>query len=291
MINSTERRRGGSEGLPLYIMKAELDKINRYTRRELTGDEVYTFSAVLCDNDIDRDGERFTDEALITLSTLFLGKTGITDHNAASANQNYRIYDCQVLTDDTRLTADGRPYKYLKASAYMVRTEENRSLIAEIEGGIKKEVSISCAAAKRVCSICGTDREKSPCSHIKGKTYGGKVCHVILDDITDAYEWSFVAVPAQRSAGVTKHFTDCADTHSGNAAPDDTHQLIRELRRLAWFTGGKAAVNAMSIACKGKTAGELEELRKSCQRLAAESITPQLTDEDTSAPGNGSYKV
>ena len=272
-------------------MKTELDKINRYTRRELTEDEVYTFSVVLCDNDIDRDGERFTDEALETLSTLFLGKTGITDHNAAAANQNSRIYDCQVLTDDTRLTADGRPYKYLKASAYMVRTDENRSLIAEIEGGIKKEVSISCTASRRVCSICGTDRTKSPCSHINGKTYGGKVCHIILDGITDAYEWSFVAVPAQRSAGVTKHFTDCAHTHSGNFAPDDNHRLIRELRRLAWFAGGKSAIQAMSIACNGKTACELEELRKSCQRLAAESAAPQLTDEGASVPGNGSYKV
>ena len=33
-----------------------------------------------------------------------------------------------------------------------------------------------------------------------------KRCHVVLSDVTDAYEWSFVAVPAQREAGVTKQF-------------------------------------------------------------------------------------
>ena len=33
-----------------------------------------------------------------------------------------------------------------------------------------------------------------------------EVCHVVLNQPTDAYEWSFVAVPAQREAGVIKMF-------------------------------------------------------------------------------------
>lgn len=37
------------------------------------------------------------------------------------------------------------------------------------------------------------------------------LCHTILSDITDAYEWSFVAVPAQRNAGVTKQYGGSAD--------------------------------------------------------------------------------
>ena len=47
----------------------------------------------------------------------------------------------------------------------MVRTDANRDLIREIDGGIKKEVSISCAAASQTCSVCGSDRRNSPCSH------------------------------------------------------------------------------------------------------------------------------
>ena len=35
--------------------KTTLDKINKFTRRELTEDELYTFSVILCDNEIDRD--------------------------------------------------------------------------------------------------------------------------------------------------------------------------------------------------------------------------------------------
>ena len=44
-----------------------LEKINRFTRRKLTEDEVYVFSVILCDNDIDRDCERFSDNALEAL--------------------------------------------------------------------------------------------------------------------------------------------------------------------------------------------------------------------------------
>ena len=69
----------------------DLECINQYTRRPFTEQEVYTFSVVLCDNEIDRDFERFSVEALHTLSQLFLGKTGIFDHNMKTGNQAARL--------------------------------------------------------------------------------------------------------------------------------------------------------------------------------------------------------
>jgi hypothetical protein len=42
------------------------------------------------------------------------------------------------------------------------------------------------------------------CGHVKGRTYDGKLCWGELCEPKDAYEFSFVAVPAQRSAGVIK---------------------------------------------------------------------------------------
>ena len=53
----------------------EMTLINQYTRRELTKDEVYVFSLVLCDNDIDRDFERFTVESLFFFFFLFVCMT------------------------------------------------------------------------------------------------------------------------------------------------------------------------------------------------------------------------
>ena len=84
-----------------------LDKINKFTRRKLNEDEVYVFSVILCDNDIDRDCERFSDSALVTLKERFIGKTGIFDHDATTVNQNARIFDTELVTDSSRTTRNG----------------------------------------------------------------------------------------------------------------------------------------------------------------------------------------
>lgn len=179
--------------------------INRFTKRELTLDEVYTFSVILCDNEIDRDFERFSNDALTSLSELYIGKTGVFDHDAKGKNQHARIYQTELLVDNDKLTSLNEPYTYVKAKAYMVKSEGNHELMLEIDGGIKKEVSVSCSVSSTTCSICGED-VSTACSHKRGKKYQNAICHYILDDVTDVYEWSFVAVPAQKNAGVTKSF-------------------------------------------------------------------------------------
>lgn len=181
----------------------DMTLINKYSLRELQKDEVFCFSVILCDNDIDRDFECFDEESLKTLEKLFVGKTGILNHSMKSEDQSCRTYKTQLVRDNTRQTLDGKPYMYLKAWCYTVRSEKNESLIKDIESGIKKEVSISCASQRKICSICNSEK----CNHISGKIYGSEYCHKTIKDITDAYEWSFVAVPAQRHAGVTKSFT------------------------------------------------------------------------------------
>ena len=125
------------------------------------------------------------------------------DHQWSAKGQTARIYRTQVVDGDGSLTADGRAYRYLKGWAYLMRTAENAGLIAEIDGGIKREVSVGCAVEKVLCSICG--EPMGSCPHEKGEEYDGKLCHGVLTGATDAYEWSFVAVPAQRRAGVIKN--------------------------------------------------------------------------------------
>lgn len=188
------------------IPEEDLTSINRFTRHPLKSEEVYTFSVILCDNEVDRDCERFTTGALEELAGLFIGKTGIFDHNPSGRNQTARIYGTGVVREPERRTRAGEEYACLRAKAYMLRSESNAELIAEIEGGIKKEVSVSCSVSRTSCSICGQDLRAGSCSHQKGQTYGGKLCHHVLAEPTDAYEWSFVAIPAQIAAGVTKQF-------------------------------------------------------------------------------------
>ncbi len=186
------------------LKAGELDLINSYTRRTLKEDEVYAFSVVLCDNETDRDFERFSDSALKKLEKLFVGVTGVLDHDPKSNNQTARIFSCSAQEVSGKKTLDGRQYIRLSARAYMPRTESNRDFIMQLDSGIKKEVSVGCSIAKRICSICGC--ENGSCGHIRGRSYDGEVCYKILDEPTDAYEWSFVAIPAQRAAGVIKSY-------------------------------------------------------------------------------------
>lgn len=242
-----------------------MKKINAFTRRNLTKDEVYAFPVILCDNEIDRDGERFSIEALEELAKLFIGKTGIFDHNPKGENQMSRIFDTRVITSPDKTTSAGEPYTFIEAKAYVLRTEKNADLIAEIEGGIKKEVSVSCSVAEEICSVCLKNRREKMCAHVKGRSYGKKVCHVILNKPTDAYEWSFVAVPAQKNAGVTKSF--------------DKSTLKDELKKLFYLCDtvlSSAAIDTVLSNCSEK---ELMKLKSELENKLSKRVVPQLAAE------------
>ena len=174
--------------------QAQLEAINAQAKAELTAEQVYVFSVRLCDDQIDRDLERFDTAALPELAKMFVGKTGIVDHKWSASGQVARIFETQVVQEDG--------VSYIKAWAYIRRGGNAEEVIADIEAGIKKEISVGCAMGRAVCSICGG--EYGTCGHQKGEHYDGMLCCVILKEPMDAYEFSFVAVPAQRDAGVIK---------------------------------------------------------------------------------------
>ena len=172
----------------------QLALINRHTKAPLTAEEVYIFAVRLCDDQPDRDGECFSRQALKELAPMFVGKTGILDHNWSADNQLGRIFDAHVVEEG--------PVMWLKAWVYMLRSEKTAGLIREIEAGIKKEVSVGFSMAQTLCSICGESYGSR--QHRKGQSYNGKTCVAVLTEPRDAYEFSFVAVPAQPQAGVVK---------------------------------------------------------------------------------------
>ena len=173
---------------------AQLEAINAQAKGKLTAEQVYVFSVRLCDDQIDRDMERFDTAALPTLAKLFIGKTGIVDHKWSTDSQVARIFQTQVVKEEG--------ISYIKAWAYIRRGGNADEVIADIEAGIKKEVSVGCAMGRAVCSVCGS--EYGSCGHRKGEYYDGALCCAILQEPMDAYEFSFVAVPAQPQAGVLK---------------------------------------------------------------------------------------
>ena len=176
------------------VTTEDLLLINRQAMRELKAEDVFVFKVRACDTLVDRDFERFTDSTLVTLAKLFVGKTVIFDHMWSAGKQTARIFETFV--------EEASEAHVLMAKCYMLRNDSTKYTIEAIEGGILREVSVGCAVSRAVCSICGEDY--GTCGHCKGTEYDGALCVCELHDPVDAYELSFVAVPAQPRAGVTK---------------------------------------------------------------------------------------
>lgn len=262
----------------------DLELISRYARKTPDADNIYTFTVTLCDNEVDRDCERFSISAVNTLADMFPGVTGIFDHSMKSSDQTARIYSAQVVTDSYRTTSCGEPYTYLKAKCYMLRTEKNANLIEEIDAGIKKEVSISCSVKSRICSVCGNDMRSHDCMHSQGENVNGKVCHAILTDPTDAYEWSFVAVPAQRNAGVSKSVKKTENDYATIVATEgeDIAKSISTAKDgCVALTQAQLKALACYIAEKEKLALTGEERRKAAEKETVALCAFTLPDADT----------
>lgn len=198
----------------------EITLINTYTRRQYNTEELYVFNVVLCDNEIDRDYEAFSVNALNQLSNLFVGKTGIANHNPITENQTARIFACSVEKVQGKKTSYGNDYYRLTARAYIPISEFTQKDIQLIESGIKKEVSVGCSVGEILCSECGANIKINHCEHCRGENG----CYHILNSITDAYEWSFVVIPSQREAGVIK-------SYSKDIEEIDMKNIINEIKR------------------------------------------------------------
>ena len=261
----------------------QLQKINALAKGTLTAEQVYVFSVRLCDDQVDRDFERFDTEALPVLAKLFVGKSGIVDHKWSAGSQLARIFDTEILTEDG-VTG-------IKAWAYIRRGGAGDEWIADIEAGIKKEVSVGCAMGRSVCSICGGDY--GSCGHRKGEYYDGQLCCAILRDPVDAYEFSFVAVPAQREAGVLKGMgrQRCLKELAEEFGVQEEYrglwklarmgqqyqkQLSDEVVRLGLMLGLKVAEPVLRSAAEKLSGAELVELRNALREQAAEKYPIQL---------------
>lgn len=220
---------------PLECTDSDLKKINKYTLSPVKAEDVFIFKATIADNEQDdRNYMPFNLKALQDLKKLYPGKTMLKDHSRRADNQIARIYDTELVQDAIKTTELGELHTELVAKIYMIKTDSNKDLIAEILGGIKKEVSTSTIPEKMVCNICGVDNMKEYCRHWPGVEYDTvdatgkntkKRCKMLLDGAKEAYELSFVAVPAQpramthKSVGFTKPVQETIENTESETQP------------------------------------------------------------------------
>lgn len=212
-----------------------------------------------------------------------------------SKDQTARIYSAQLMTEPGRKTSDGEDYTFIQAKAYMVKTEKNKDLIAEIDAGIKKETSVGCCVRDISCSICGKNIKTEGCEHQKGKYYGGKLCCYLLSDPSDAYEWSFVAVPAQKNAGVIKSFNPANRNGELEKWADEyKNELTASVIKDAAFVLPEMKSDVLKAICEVMSVKELKEMRDAFRTNATKNLPPvrQLGDfEQTTDSGNTEYKI
>lgn len=257
----------------------DIDLINRFTLKDLKPEDVFAFNINLCDDQPDRENERFSLQCLQKLTTMFPGKPLIQDHEWSANNQQGRIYRAQVVHD-------GKANR-LRASIYMLRTPGTAETIAQIEGGVLKEVSVSVKCNKITCSICGKPMirswkgyEKCENDHENGKTYNGQTCLGVLEDPSDAFEVSFVAVPAQREAGVTKSRARRSDLPPEEW--EERRKLIEEVNGFKFSDAAWEAIKAGKVSCA--------EVASAYQKRTEEAVKPtkygDIIPDDDLSPGN-----
>lgn len=257
----------------------DIDLINKHTIVPLTEDDVFTFKIRLCDNEIDRVFDGMTDKFLEEFKEKGSNLTGISNHDWSSNNQVSRLYDTEIITDDTKTNKIGEPYKYVLGKAYTLKRFEE--YIEKISAGLLKETSVSFESSGDTCSICGAETVKGedsiaicPNGHIMGQMYDGKLAYNVVDNLTDIFEWSLVAVPCQRDSGVvSKSLNKNSDKNSVTASGNDV--VDKDSNRLGGLGIMKKKNFILSRLFKSK-AFEADENKE----LADEVMKVTDSDED-----------
>jgi hypothetical protein len=257
----------------------DIDLINKHTIVPLTEDDVFTFKIRLCDNEIDRVFDGMTDKFLEEFKERGSNLTGISNHDWSSNNQVSRLYDTEIITDETRTNKIGEPYKYVLGKAYTLKRFEE--YIEKISAGLLKETSVSFESSGDTCSICGAETVKGedniaicPNGHIMGQMYDGKLAYNVVDNLTDIFEWSLVAVPCQRDSGVvSKSLNKDSDENSVTASNKDV--VDKDSNRLGGLGIMKKKNFILSRLFKSK-AFEADENKE----LADEVMKVTDSDED-----------
>ncbi len=171
--------------------KEDMARIQKFSRRKLKDDEVFIFTITMCNNDIDADYERFSSHSVFQMAEKYLGKTGIAQFEEQTAYPV--IFDTGVKIDPDRKVDGGvDDYVELIARAYFVKRPNNLKIVDAITTGDLREVSVACSVKRAICSICG----RGDCTaHQKSLLYDGYTAHKILADVSEVFDWAFVAKP------------------------------------------------------------------------------------------------
>ena len=205
----------------------QLERINQFTLKTVTCDDVVAFKTLSMNDRPDRDDDQFTTDTVREFASLpspysSVGKSYMADHEYTIANANGRIFG--VGTDTVKGDL------YLTNEVYIPNTPQFHPFIEKIDFGIQWAVSVGVMLGKTECSLgfC-----KAPFSswgwwcqngHDKGMYYtedadedawgfpipsdpkakGAQKCIRLFKEARDFYELSQVFLGAQYDAAINE---------------------------------------------------------------------------------------
>lgn len=214
-------------GATMCPTEEQLERINKFTRKTVTKDEVVCFPTLSMNDIPDRDDDVFTTDTVKEFAELeapfsSVGKSYMADHDYTIAKANGRIFGVGVQKEGSNL--------YLTNEVYIPNTPQFSNFIEKIDFGINWAVSVGVMLGKTECSLSFC---KAPFSswgwwcqsgHDKGMYYtedaeedswgfpipsdpkasGAQKCLRNFKEAKDFYELSQVFLGAQYNAAISE---------------------------------------------------------------------------------------
>ncbi len=168
-------------------------EINQFTLRPLTPEEYVVFTLDLCHNQVDRHFSCFPEDELDAINKKVPGRPLMERHDVRGSLPRGTFFHSALHQHGDRVS--------VRPKVYVLRLEENRNFIANIEGGVYRETSIGFSFSFPECSVCGQDIRR--CVHVPGEKYEGRMCFYRMRGVQDVLEGSVVACGSQGTSFVS----------------------------------------------------------------------------------------
>ena len=224
--------------------REQLEKINRFTRSELTEDDVYVFPNMMIDNAVTSYHTIVHENLLRKFSADVRRGVGLLLSHDSNKLPIGRSFDATLIEDWDETT--GETLKSLYGDFYIAlgRNTESGMTTDDIANGIDTgtifDTSIGFSAKSMKCSICGEDVRTWNCPHFPGRDYIVEnedgvgetlTCYVIIgeDGVGELIENSLVYAGACSRATIVNEYSMGNDNVSKNMPK---LQVVEELKSL-----------------------------------------------------------
>ncbi len=267
---------------------SQLSKINQFTRKKVTADDVVVLPTLACNDLVDRDVDQFPTSTIKEFHKLNgqlgpVGKSFMVSHDHRTLPVG-RIFDKGIETTDDGAT-------HLKLYSYIPNTEANKSFIENLEFGVYWAVSVGVMLDHDACKVGGEDHAWGMgwfgpswyCvkGHEKGQYYD------LSSDEEDDWGYPVPLDPSKYDANNPDHFY-CVRQMEGAKDFYELSQVYLGAQYFAELTDNKGALAGVTKGAKSFYVGLSAEEGKHLDMPVSERLRTALKRHKAEAEEDGS---